>query len=632
MAEKVEGILCQKIAYIDLSRGTVDMEVVPLEWHRRFLGARGINMHLISRLTKADTDPLGPDNPLIIGLGLITGLPGFGSGRYNITALSPLTGPSKNRPNIGDANIGGHFGHEMRHTGFDYLVITGQSPKPVYLLITNDHIEIKDASHLWGLDTWETQKVIQREHRDERMRSLCIGPAGENVARMACIITGPKDAAGGSGMGAVMGSKKLKAIAARGSKDLAVAHPDELLRYFQEQQDILMERKWIKALGRLGTPLMLAIAVAGGYGAGDEKTLMGKAKEEAKGVFAENLLPYSLGHSACAGCAVHCRHRYLVAEGPYAGARGEGPEYGALHALGLALRITDPKEVLYLNGLVNKLGLPTQTGIHVAQAIKLYEEGIIDDTMVDRPLKFGDIALYESLLNDIAYRRGIGDILADDKFGYDRLPPEAQKYRLSSIKGAHNVVDWGLTVREFVFGQITSSLPGHVHRSRTGLGVLGLPAEVMQKIYDGHPVSPDKHSFDGKAYMTWWHEILYAVCDAVGCCQFQTVMNSPNAPKYEEYSKLIYLATGLDMPVPYLREVGERIYTQERMLLWRFGFGEREHDRVPQGWIHSREQEEERKKFDGLLDEYYELHGWDATGHPRPETLKRLGLLEMLDG
>ena len=624
MAEQETSLLSQKIAYVDLTKGTIDIEVVPIEWRRKFIGARGINMHLLSRLTKADTDPMGPDNPFIVGLGLLTGSPGFGTGRYNITGLSTAHGSSRNRGNIGDSNIGGHFGAEMKYAGFDHLVITGQSPTPVYLLIRNDRIEIRDARRLWGMDAWETQGAIQREQGDDRMRVLCIGPAGENLARQACVLSGPKDAAGGgAGMGVIMGSKKLKAIAARGSKDITYAHPKEYLDYFKEQTDVLMTHKWIKALGRLGTPLLGRAGSVGGWSAGDPKRSV-EERKEAEGLFAENLLPYSLGMSACAGCAVHCRHRHLVAEGRYA-TRGEGPEFGSLRVS----QTNDPEAAIYFNDLANRLGLSTGVGNTVEWAIKLYQNGIIDDSVVGYPLKKGDPDAVERLMNDIAYRRGFGDILADGKFALDRLPPEAAEgmgFLHGAMAAGGSNYGNSFVPRSFVFGHITSNLPGHIHRSRQGIDILRLPAETLQKLYDGHSVSTDMRSYEGKAFMIYWHEILYAVCDALGCCRFQTVMCSANCPEYEEYSQLIRLTTGLDMPESYLRELGERLYTQERMLLWRFGYGDREHDRMPQAWVRDSDDEAVRVKLDEMLDEYYELHGWDANGRPRPETLARLGL------
>jgi len=618
MEEKVEGLLSQKIAYIDLSQGTINTEVVPLEWRRKFLGARGINMHLLSRLTKADTDPLGPDNPFMVGLGLLTGCPGFGAGRCHITCLSPVTGLSKDRGNIGDSNVGGHFGAEMKYAGFDHLVITGRSPTPVYLLIRNDHIEIRDARRLWGMDTWETQKAIRREQEDERMRVICIGPAGENLVHGACLITGRKDAAGGiGGMGTVMGSKKLKAIAARGSKDIAIAYPSELLDYYKEQTDLLMTRKWIKALGRLGTAVIARASLGRDWGiAADEKPIGGRS-----GPYAEDILPYSLGMAACTGCAAHCRHRHLVSDGPYAGPPGEGPE---LSVLGISQN-NDIETVMYINDLVNSLGLSTHTGFDISWATRLYEEGIINEETVGYPLRRGDVATIERLLKDMAYRRGFGDILADGKFALDRLPPGAAD-TVGFIKGAMSGIGGSFVPRAFVFGQLVSSLPSHIHRSRPGIDVLRLPADVIQKLYDGHSVSTDMGSYEGKAYMVYWHEMINAVTDAMGFCHFQTVMNSANCPQYEEYSQLIRLSTDLNMPESYLRELAERTYTLERMLLWRFGYGDREHDRLPLAQVHSPKAEEVRGKIDEMLDEYYEFHGWDANGRPKPESLERLGL------
>ena len=279
---------------------------------------------------------------------------------------------------------------------------------PVYLLIRNDHIEIRDARRLWGMDTWETQQTIRREQGDERMRVICIGPAGENLVHRACLITGRKDAAGGiGGLGTVMGSKKLKAIAVRGSKDITVAHPMELLDYFKEQTDLLMTRKWIKALGRLGTAVIARQSTLRDWGsAADEKPAEGGT-----GPYAEDILPYSLGMAACAGCAVHCRHRHLVSEGPYAGPPGEGPE---LASLGVSQN-NNIETVLYINDLVNILGLTVLAGGDVSWATTLYEKGIIDDKTVGYPLKRGDVATRERLLKDMAYRRGFGDILADGR-------------------------------------------------------------------------------------------------------------------------------------------------------------------------------------------------------------------------
>jgi aldehyde:ferredoxin oxidoreductase len=313
-----------------------------------------------------------------------------------------------------------------------------------------------------------------------------------------------------------------------------------------------------------------------------------------------------------------------VTEGRYA-TRGEGPEAGGLHIS----QTNDPEAAFYFSNLVNRLGLDSSTGSTVAWAIRLYEKGIIDDSVVGYSLKQGDTDAVERLINDIAYRRGFGDVLADGKFALDRLPPEAAD-GMGFLHGAMSAGggNYGnsFVPRSFVFGQLTSTIPGHIHRSRQGIDILRLPAEVLQKLYDGHFISTDISSYEGKAYMIYWHEILFAICDALGCCRHLSVQNSANCANYAEYSQLIRLTTGLDMPESYLRELGERTYTQERMLYWRFGYGEREHDRLPKAWVKSPEDETVRGKLNEMLDEYYGFHGWDANGRPLPETLERLGL------
>ncbi|MBI4301538.1 MAG: hypothetical protein HY664_02915 [Chloroflexi bacterium] len=603
-------------------------EEVPMEWRQKFLGARGINMFLLATLTDATTNPLGPDNPLIVGLGLLTGLPGFGTGRFNITALSPATGSTPYSGNIGDSNVGGHVGPELKYAGFDHLVIRGQSSVPVYLVVANDNIEIRDASHLWGKDTWETQQIIKRESGDERTRVICIGPAGENLVRMACFITGLKDAAGGSGLGSVAGAKRLKAIAVRGTKDVSVAYPKELVEYFSEQTKRLMSQKWVKALGYLGTPLRMTAAKVGGWGEAAEFGVEGRV-EEAEGLNAEKLLPYSLGMSACLGCAIHCRHRHLIKEGRYAGTRGEGPEYGALVGQGAALRNYDIESVTYLNDLCNRLGMEVNAGGMLSFAIELFESGLIGIEETGRPLKWGDRDTIEVLTQDIAYRRGFGDVLAEGKFALDRLPPEARRY-LGFIKGAATSRREWKTVTSFVLSQLTASLPAHVYRSRPGIDILGLPAGALKALY-GRYVDPDIKGYQGKAFMVWWHELLYAICDALGCCRFLTVFNSPHAPQYEEYRELLRLTTGWDLSIPKLQEIAERIYTVERLLLGRFGVGMRKDDRMPEIWLEvaGSEAAESKAKFEELLDEYYQLHSWDQNGIPTPETLERLGIVDL---
>ncbi|MFH2012083.1 MAG: aldehyde ferredoxin oxidoreductase family protein [Pseudomonadota bacterium] len=614
-------MLTRKIAFIDLTRGTVVQEEIPLEWRKKYLGARGINMYLLSSLIDSPIDPLGPENPLILGVGLLTGSLGFGAGRFNITALSPACG------NIGDSNIGGHFGAHLKYAGFDHLVITGKSSIPVYLRITNDCIEIKDARHLWGKDTWETQLALKEEMGDDRAQVATIGVAGENMVRFSCVMTGLKNTAGRTGMGAVMGSKNLKAVAVRGTKDLTVAHPQELLTSFKKELDKLMERKWIKALGELGTPLLFDIAHRGGW-RGNRPVPGGEViGDRAKSLYAKNLVPYSVGMAACTACSVHCRHRHVLPEGRFGKSiRGEGPEYGTISAMGLELGNFDMESAIYLSNRCNRLGLDsTQTGYMINFAMEIYEKGIIDERFTGMLIRGGNLDTILNLVEDISHRRGFGDILADGGYSLGKFPPEAAKYLCLIKNMPAGPPGWG-AVRSFAMGLGVASLPAHVHRNRPGIDVLHLPPEVLEKLYGGY-VSPDSNSYEGKSRMIWWHELLFTICDSLGCCRFQTVFNTPNAPQYPEYSEIVRLSTGLEISVEELKEMAERIYTTERLLLVTLGVGSRRHDALPELWTSEPGPAHiDPAKYNEFLDEYYSLHGWDEDGHPTPRSIEKLAI------
>ncbi len=620
-------MLSRRIAFIDLDNAVVIKEDIPLEWRRKYLGARGINMYLLYSLLGPNCDPLGPENPLIFGSGLLTGVAGFGCARCNISALSPESG------NIGDSNIGGGFGGELKYTGFDHLVIGGKSNAPVYILINNDDIQIRDARHLWGKDTWETQEAIKKENNDDRIKVAAIGVAGENLVSMANVMTGQKDAAGRFGMGAVMGSKKVKAVAVRGTKDVEPAHPKELLAYFKEQMDMLMSRKWTQAFKRFGT-LQLTVFVNENNLSLPRNEQGEPLGERARGLYPEAIERYALGSSSCLGCAVHCRHRYLVKEGPYAGTRCEGPDFGTVLAYGFNPEITDFEFPLYCNQLCNRLGLDViSAGWMSAYAIDLYQKGIVGKDVTGRELMWGDPDSMLAMTNAIAHREGFGDILADGPASLNRLPAEAGKY-MPRVRNNRTDELGARIYPVYALSRAVSTLPGHIHRNHAAIALMKLPAEVLQELY-GSYVSPDPTSTEGKAVQLQWHERLNAVCDALGFCRFQSAVNSPRAPKFEEYREFIRLAAGLDMTVPEVIEIGERILTTERLLFGKLGIGSRKDDALPESWFSepiahgpAKGAVADREAFENLLNEYYALHGWDENGVPTAESVDRLGIAE----
>ncbi|RLB28883.1 MAG: aldehyde:ferredoxin oxidoreductase [Deltaproteobacteria bacterium] len=618
-------VLDRKIAFIHLHNGSIEIAPISLDLRRKFLGGRGVNMYLLSKFYSSSLDPFSPENPLIYGAGLLTGTLGFGS-RINITSKSPESG------HLGDSNMGGDFGAELIKAGLSHLVITGKSKRPVYLFIKNGEIEIRDGQKLKGLDTVKTQKKIRLELGDEKVQAACIGPAGENLVRYSAIRSGMKNSAGRTGMGAVMGSKNLKAVAVRGSLDIKISDPKKYLKYYFTNMKKLMETKWVQALGKYGTPLLFQYANAMGFLSvrNNQYTTVG---DQGHYLEAKALEPYSTGMLSCFGCPAHCRHRFSIEEGRYKGTKGEGPEYASIGSLGTKLGNLDLENIIYATELCNLYGLDTiSTGSYIAWAMELYQRGIIDQERTKVPLDWGDGASILELIHQIAQRKGFGNILAEGPFAKEVFGQASQDYLLEIKNLPIEMTDERLP-KSFALGMATSTRGACHMRSRPSLDVLELPEEVLKKIYGG-PVSNRFSSYSGKGRMVWWHELLNAVCDALGFCRFLTVFSSPHAPQYQQFSKLIALSTGLSFTPKDLRTIGERIYTLERMMLIKDGFS-RQDDTLPKRYFNepipegpAQGQVILRKEFNKILDKYYRLHGWDENGVPKKNTLKRLGIGE----
>jgi aldehyde:ferredoxin oxidoreductase len=617
----------RKIAYINLTTRKVVQKPVPKEMRTLFLGGRGINMYLLYNHVQPKTDPIGPDNVLLIGAGLLGGIPCLGSGRCDIAAKSPLTGA------VGDSNIGGFFGLELRLAGFDHLVVSGKAEKPVYVCINDGEITVEDASHLWGKDTFETQTVIRDDLGDQDVKSLVIGEAGENLVRFANVRTGMKNSAGRTGMGAVMGSKNLKAIAVRGTNSIEFAHPDELLTYCKEMNEMIMSTRWAKAQSKWGT--MIIYSNTNTTGLIRTKNFQLNRFEEGQDLEPEVIDRYSIGTSGCYGCVVHCRHRYVLNEGPYAPLFGEGPEYTSLGAFGTMVNCKKMETILVANHLVNKYGIDTlETGGLIAWAMELYEKGILNEKQTDGlKLEWGDENVVFELIRKIALREGFGNVLAEGFKPAIAKIGKGSEYYAIQVKGMSNLHSDERATPSFALGIATSTRGADHLRSRPAVDMYGLPEELLQEIYEG-PVSSDYTSYDGKPRMIWWQERLYAVTDSIGTCKFQTVFCAFHAPKWDEFSKLIRLATGLEFPKAQLMEIGERIYTLERLFNLREGFT-RKDDCLPERYFKeptpiglpiAKGKKIDKERFEKMLDEYYALHQWDNQGVPTKETLEKLGL------
>lgn len=612
-------MLDRKIAFIDLGESSIRVQSFAPELRQQYIGGRGMNMYLLSKYYKPSLNPLAPENPLIFGAGLLTGTPGFGS-RVNVSAKSPESG------HLGDANMGGDFGAELVKAGFSHLVITGRSRRPVYLSIHNGEIQIRSAQRLMGLDTVETQRMTRSLAGDNRVQTACIGLAGENRVRFAAIRAGLKSAAARTGMGAVMGSKNLKAIAVRGTLDIRVAEPQRFLNIVQQQMRKLMQTNWIQALGMSGTPLLFGPANAAGF-LGVRNNQFTSVGEQGCRLEAEALAPYSRGMVACFACPAHCRHRFEMKDST----RGEGPEYASIGSLGTKLGNLDLDNILLAIERCNRYGLDTiSTGSYIAWAMELYQRGILNHEKTGVHLEWGNQRSILEMIDRIACREGFGDLLAEGSYATEMLGAFSEDYLLA-IKGLPIEMTDERLPKSFALGLATSTRGACHMRSRPSMDVLGLPQAVLKKIYGG-PVSNRIASYRGKGRMVWWHELLHAITDALGVCRFLSAFSSPHGLQYRQFARFIRLATGLEISSGQLRTVAERITTLERRMLVGDGIS-RKDDTLPNRYFEEPIPEGpakgcviERQHFDHMLDEYYQLHGWTKDGIPAQRTLSRLGI------
>lgn len=612
--------LNRNTAFINLTTREVTVKEVPLSLRRTYLGGRGLNMYYLMQLAARGMDPFDAENPLIFGAGLLTGV--FG-GRLNVSGKSPESGY------LGDSNVGGYFGAELSGTGYSHLVITGKSERPVYLYIENEAISFRDAGHLWGRKTGETQAMIRDDLRDDRARTMCIGPAGENQVRFACIITGPKNAAGRTGLGALMGSKRLKAVTVRGNKSFSIEKPKAYIDLLRQTNQKAAGTGWGKALSVYGTPILFKNANTRGWTSYKyhQETTVG---DRGAALYAENFnAKMSKGTVSCFGCPIHCRHRFEIREGTFKGTKGEGPEYASITSLGPTLGNLNLESVVYLSELCNQYGVDTISGgNYLGYALTLYEKGIISEKDVGYPLIWGDHHSIERLLTDTVYKRNFGAIVAEGSFAPRQLGKEARTYLLA-IKNVSIEQTDERAAKALAFG-LAVATRGTCHmRSRPSIDVVRYPRELLKTFYGGD-VGKDFRDYTGKARMVWWHELFNAVSDSVGICRFAGIFSSINAIGYVDIADLVHTVAGFEITEEDLCTLGERIYTMERLFINNEGITRKDdylpdlyyHEPVPHG--PTKGEYILREKFEEMLDTYYQLHGWDHDGIPTPETLEKL--------
>lgn len=594
-----------KILRIDLTHGTVSQEALDIDDLRNYIGARGLGTRLFVKEVDPNVDPLSPENKVLFMSGPLTGTFAACGGRFNVVTKGVLNGT------IAASNSGGNFGPELKFAGYDGIIIEGRSPQPVYLWVYNDQVEIRDASELWGKDVFETTDLIKAATNEET-KVACIGPAGENLVKFACIMNEYHRAAGRSGVGAVMGSKNLKAVAVRGTGGVKVADVNGFMAAAVDaRQKLAAHPVTSQGLTAYGTNILINILNENG-GLPVKNYSEAAVFEGAEKISGEyQAEKYLVKNKGCFGCTIGCGRVTKISQGKFK-SRGEGPEYEATWAFGANLGLDDFEAVSKANFLCNELGLdPITMGSTLSCAVEMYQKGIIPSGDVERALNWADGELLVEMVKKTAFREGFGNQLAEgsyrlaDKYGHPEYSMTVKKQELPAYdpRGQQGI---GLNYA-------TSNRGGcHVRGYLTSPEILGIPELA------------DPASTEGKPALLKLFQDLTALVDSSGTCLFTTF-----AIGLPELASEIRAATGVAMSDEEFLQAGERIWNMERLFNLAAGFSAKD-DRLPKRLLEEPMKAGPRKgqvhQLDKMLPEYYALRGWDEKGVPKAEKMEELGL------
>ncbi len=602
-----------KILRVNLGAGTCTPEPLNMEWAQTYLGQRGLGTKYLSAEIDPAVDPMSPDNKLIIATGPLTGTPAPTGGRWSAITKGPLTGA------IACSNSGGQFGGELKNAGWDLLILEGRAPEPVYLYIEDDKASLIPAGDLWGQRIWDAEPAIKERHGDPLIRVASIGPAGETGCRYACIVNDLHRAAGRSGVGAVMGSKQLKAIAVRGTVGTQVADMKAFMEAAGALKAKLAESKPRKGLTRFGTISMMD--VTGNYGAlptRNNRDVQFEGHEKLNA--AAMTTPNDHGHtnliqnSACFACTIGCgrvshvdpQHFSVKDQPRYQGASG-GLEYETAYALGAAVGVDDLDAATYAGFLCNDYGMdPISLGGSIAAAMELYDVGALTKEQTGGlELRFGSAEALCTVTEMIGKGEGIG---ADIAMGSKRL---CEKYGRPELSMA-------------VKGQEFAAYDG---RGMQGMGLAYATSNRGACHLRASPYASDFQTLepDEKPEVVKTSQDFIAAVDSSGLCLFTANVGAA----IDDYASVVDAACDGTWDAARLVEMGERIWNMERQFNLNAGLSGND-DTLPKRILEEPAPSGAAKgltcKLDEMLPKYYQLRGWSADGRPTGETLSRLGL------
>jgi aldehyde:ferredoxin oxidoreductase len=635
-----------KILDVNLTTKELSTKEVGEQFARHFLGGMGFSTKLLYDEVGPDVDPLSPDNVIIFANGPLTGTRAPCSGRTEISTKSPLTG------HIGTGNTGGLWGTRLKHAGFDIIIVRGQAEKPVYLWIDDNSVELRSADHVWGLETAPATDALRLELSppQNKISVLTIGPAGENLVRFACPINDYHHCAARGGAGAVMGAKRLKAIAVRGTGRVSVARPQEFQDACREAGERLMAAD-------------IATSLTSGVVTDIRKVLLDQGCLPGKN-FQTGVLPQWLetrgaavarkfvtkDEGTCYGCPTSCFKLVEVKEGKYVGvkvSRGTAP--GVVFEWGAKLAIDNLPAIWKCKEMCQDLGMDYGSAAGtIAFAMELFQRGIITSLDTDGvKLKWGNEDAVISLLHKIAYRNGLGNALAEGSAKAAAILGKGSEHYVMTTKGMEMMSDRDprFGSRGWVFGELTNPRGGdnikgtHFRADRYNpawwIDQFDMFEDVKERIYDG-PQEDISSSWRGKALMCRWFEDLTSLCNGLGLCFFPASFNLALGPT--RLAKMLSACTGWDTSPHEIMEIGDRIFTVLKAYGMRQGLT-RDDDTWPQRFFNEPLADGSAKgailskdTISSLLDEYYGLRGWDVSrGLPGREKLHALGLEDMAE-
>jgi len=608
-----------KVLRVNLSNGRITEEEISESVFKKFIGGSGFGAKVIYDEVKSNTDPFDPENRVVFAVGPWQAADFWGSGKFSVISKSPLTNT------LADSSGGGNWAPNFKRCGYDALIIQGKASKPVYIFIHNKGAELKDASRFWGMDTLEVIDELKEDFSEKRASIVTIGMAGEKLVRFACVTIDGHSFAGRTGIGAVMGSKNLKAVVVYGTKKCESFNAQEISKFKKTYGKKIKENA--KEIHDHGTPAgIMPSAYAGSlpikYWSGDVWEKEAEKLSPPRYTKILNVRP-----RACMNCNIGCHRGIVITDPPKYVVNGAGPEYETLGLLGSNCLVDDLKAISKANDLCNRFGMDTiSTGSCVAFTMECFERGWLAAKDTDGlEVKWGDPKSLIELVKKIGTREGFGDILAEGTLKAARKINKEAEDIVAQVRGldlpAYDPRAFWATAVNYATGTIGASHErGAVVRYDFGFEDLDLGIDETKNVM---------FNVEGKSYMAAKAQDYSALMNSLTMCDF--VVDAGQVT-LRELNKVFNAITGWNFSIQEFLEAGERIHNLQRIINIRDGKG-KEYDTLPKKMFQSAKSGPREGKIpplDKLLNDYYRIRGWGKDGKPLPETLKRLGLTKYL--